>query len=215
MTTRPGVQLTLPREAASFLLGHLDSFANTDTDVARFRMIRDELYLQLYPHARKEFEEVSEAVVLFKQDIWDTSWFPVRLGTLCIECGCDTDRLGFVNRIVGSRDHVEGMLCGPCDTFGHLELTDISHGETTVEEDQEDWIRNVDTYFPQAKEIRDQLWRLESIMGDKVIDTNNLTEEEQTILLRLRFLLDCYRHQAHRAGNQYDATSPYLPKKGV
>ncbi len=107
----------------------------------------------------------------------------VRIDTiLCLECGTNTQRLGFVNRIPSSRDGIDGYICGTCSSaweqdhyykgkkLVYCEFEDIDDNfdweksetdydrEAGCEEAEEalvkNWYPEVDEKFPFAPDFR-------------------------------------------------------------
>ena len=98
---------------------------------------------------------------------------------VCLECGSDTRKYGYVNRIPSDRTNISGWHCGGCSTAGYKER-ECSKGESCLnyqgtgecseceeadeigdEFDEDLWdewtaqhFPDVDGMFPQAKEFR-------------------------------------------------------------
>jgi len=51
--------------------------------------------------------------------------------TQCLECGADTDKYGYVNRIPADRKEVFGYICGGC--------VDAGYGDCPKEEECPAW----------------------------------------------------------------------------
>ena len=76
----------------------------------------------------------------------------------CIECGVDTKKEGYVNRVSYETGTVDAYKCGPCmDT--HDELHDQECNFDGFDEDKYDEylaerIKYIDAKYPEAKKFR-------------------------------------------------------------
>ena len=74
----------------------------------------------------------------------------------CIECGVDTKKEGYVNRVSYETGTVDAYKCGPCmDTQDGLQL----HDQDGFDEDKYDEylaerIQYIDAKYPEAKKFR-------------------------------------------------------------
>tara|TARA_R110000744_G_scaffold294783_1_gene404961 strand:+ start:772 stop:1053 length:282 start_codon:yes stop_codon:yes gene_type:complete len=81
----------------------------------------------------------------------------------CIECGVDTKKEGYVNRVSYGTATVDAYKCGPCmDTQDGLQLHDQEGNFDGVDEDKYDEylaerIKYIDAKYPEAKKFREEV----------------------------------------------------------
>ncbi len=81
--------------------------------------------------------------------------------TQCLECGADTDKYGYVNRIPADRKEVFGYICGGC--------VDAGYGDCPKEEECPAWLYDDDCECQEwDEELFDEYWKEHILIVDSM-----------------------------------------------